>query len=183
MEEWKDIPGFDGIYEASNKGRIRSKDGKQTVSSLHGACHWKQRVLKQSFVKRKTGNHVDAKVTLWKDKRPFYFLVSRLVALAWCPGFCDGYTVNHIDGNPENNAAENLEWVDIKANIQHGFVNGLYKTQKRCTLISKDGIMYDFRSQAEASRYLNRNAGYINNCIKKKRHAYSTIGESYKIAS
>lgn len=181
MEEWKDIPGFDGIYEASNEGRIRAKDGKQTVSSLHGICHWKQRVLKQNFVKRKTGNHVDAKVTLWKDKRPSYFLVSRLVALTWCPGFCDGYTVNHIDGNPENNKATNLEWVSLHDNILHGFQTDLYP-QKHCTLTAENGCSYHFRSLSQASIFLNRNKGYVHLCVKRGNRITSSDGTIFRVS-
>lgn len=44
MENWKAIPGFEGIYEASNEGRIRSAEGKTTHSDLRGVVHWKQRI-------------------------------------------------------------------------------------------------------------------------------------------
>lgn len=183
MEDWKPIPGYEGLYEASTQGRIRTAFGKRTSNARYPVRIWEQRVLKQKREKRREGGPSDSRVSLWKDGKETTCLVARLIALAWCEGYKDGYTVNHIDGNPENNASKNLEWVDLKANIRHGFENGLYKTQKHCALVSKDGNSYEFRSQAEASRFLNRNAGYINYCIKRKKDAYSTSGEVYKVAS
>lgn len=183
MEEWKDIPGFEEIYEASNLGRIRSKEGKTTNSALHGECHWKQRILKQSYIKRKAGENVDAKVTLWKDKKPHYYLVSRLIALSWITGYTKGMTVNHKDGNPLNNNANNLEWVSLHDNILHGFENGLYSNQIACTLVSETGIAQQFRSCSQASLFLGRNPGYINLCIRKARKARDSQGRFYKIVS
>lgn len=182
MELWKSIPGFEGIYEASNMGRIRSKEGKTTQSVLHGECHWKQRVIKQHYSKRKSGTNLDARITLWKDKKPHYYLVSRLVARAWVSGYCEGMTVNHKDGNSLNNCADNLEWVSLHENILHGFQSGLYTNQIPCILVSDNGNAYHFRSYSEASRYLGKNNGYVSLCMKRKRNIYDIDGNVYKVA-
>lgn len=47
METWKDIPDYEGIYEVSDKGRVRTTENKITYSELHGERKWKQRILKQ----------------------------------------------------------------------------------------------------------------------------------------
>lgn len=181
MERWRDIPGYDGIYQASNYGNIRTCDGKITTSVLHGIRRWKQRVLKQKCIKNSHGR-VDPKVTLWKDKKPRDYLVSRLVALTWCNGYFDGATVNHIDGNPLNNREKNLEWISLKKNIQHGFETGLYSTQKACTLIGEHGEYSVFRSLSMASQYLGHHAGYLSN-LKRRGDiiAHSVNGDEYVI--
>lgn len=134
IEEWLDIPGYEGIYQASNTGLIRSKPGKTTYTERHGVRHWKTRVLVQKYQMRTSGKR-DAKVILWKDGKEKTYLVARLVAMTWCPGYADGLTVNHIDGNPENNSCSNLEWVTKAENIKKGFADGLYsnRNKKRST--------------------------------------------------
>ena len=165
MEKWKDIPGYENIYQASNMGNIRTCAGKVTTSVRHGVRHWEQRVLKQHYCNRKKSGLKDARVTLWKDKEPHYYLVSRLVAMTWCDGYSEGLTVNHIDGNPLNNKAENLEWVSLAENIKKGFESGLYPSHK-CLLTGWNGDEKLFYSFAAANRYLGRNDEYISNVMK-----------------
>ena len=168
MEMWRDIPGYEGIYEASTEGRIRSVDGKITSNARYSVRHWKQRIIKQKRRQRSTGK-TDARVCLWKDGKERTYLVARLVAMTWCNGYMDGMTVNHIDGNTENNNVENLEWVSLKENIQKGFRDGLFSTMKPCVLIDESGEQIRFKSMADASRYLGRNIGYVSGALKLGR--------------
>lgn len=167
MEQWKDIPGYEGIYEASTEGRIRSAEGKITSNSRYSVRHWKQRIIKQKHQARSTGK-TDARVCLWKDGREKTYLVSRLIAMSWCNGYADGLTVNHIDGNPENNRADNLEWVTRRENIQKAYEDGLYMG-KPCVLFTEDGSEKRFDTMRDASRYLGRSKGYVSGAIKKGR--------------
>lgn len=130
MEQWKMIPGYEGLYEASTLGQIRSAEGKITSNARYSRRVWKQRIIKQKYVNRKTGKCRDARVCLWKDGKEKTHLVSRLVAMTWCNGYADGLTVNHKDGNPLNNNYKNLEWMSLADNIRHGFKNGLYHRAK-----------------------------------------------------
>ena len=127
-EQWKDIPGYEGIYQASNLGQIRTCAGKITSSARFPHRVWKQRILKQ---KRSTNTkgRVDYHVELWKDGNHKTFLVSRLVAMTWCDGYQHGFTVNHKNGDSVDNRAENLE-LSRGDNIRHGFANGLYPHAK-----------------------------------------------------
>lgn len=77
-------------------------------------------------------------------------------------------TVNHIDGNPENNHADNLEWVTRRENIQKAYEDGLY-VGKACVLFTEDGSAKHFNTMRDASRYLGRNKGYVSGAIKKGR--------------
>lgn len=61
-------------------------------------------------------------VTLWKDNKPHSHLVSRLIATTFIKNLLNSdYTVNHKDGNPLNNSADNLEWLSRADNIKYGF--------------------------------------------------------------
>lgn len=125
MEEWKDIPGYEGLYQASTLGRIRTCEGKTTSNARFGKRVWKQRTLKPKRAVNKKGR-IDLRVELWKDGEHKTFLVSRLVALTWCKGYKSGWTVNHKNGDQLDNRVENLEWLSHGDNIRHGFANGLY---------------------------------------------------------
>lgn len=156
-EIWKDIPNYEGIYQASSFGRIRTCEGKTTYTARHGIRHWKQRVLKPKGQTYKTGY----RVSLWKNGKCKDWLVARLVAITFL-----GYkelTVNHIDGNRFNNHVENLEWCSLADNIRKGFETGLYKTQTKVTLKNKaNGEIKTFRSMSQASIYMGKDCRYIS---------------------
>ena len=179
MEQWKAIPGYEGLYEASTLGRIRTADGK--VTSNNGRLHrvWKQRIMKIHYTKRSKNGKQNAMVSLWKDGKRKEFLVGRLVALSWCDGYKDGLTVNHIDGNTTNNNADNLEWVSLSENIIHAYKNGFNKSARPCTLINKDGDEFHFYSMQEASRFLGRKPGYLTIAIGHGTRIYSANGDQY----
>lgn len=167
MEKWLDIPGFEKLYQASNFGNIRTCEGKTTSNSRYPKRVWKQRILKQKYNTTRRGRK-DARVGLWKDGKEHTFLVARLVALAWCDGYSEGTTVNHIDGNSLNNKASNLEWVTLKENIQKGFAKGLYSTAKPVTIVVNDRAL-SFNSMSAASRFLGKSNQYISGRIAQKK--------------
>ena len=168
MEMWKDIPGYESLYQASNTGKIRSSEGKVTSNALCARRVWKSREIKQKLQERSRGHGKDARVELWKNGKHKTCLVSRLIAQTWCDGYAEDLTVNHIDGNPMNNNADNLEWVTRADNIRKGFEDGLFSTQKPVSLKDKYGKVFLFRSMSEASRFLCCNHGYISNLKAKK---------------
>ena len=176
MEEWKAIPGYEGLYEASNLGRIRTAEGKTTVNAKQTRV-WKQRIMKIHLTKRSTRGF-NQMVSLWKDGKRKELLVPRLVALTWCDGYSDGLTVNHIDGNPLNNKAENLEWVTMSENLKHAYRTGL-KKGKPCTLINQSGDRFHFSTLSEAERFLGRRSGYLTIARGHKTKIYSSDGEIY----
>lgn len=182
MEHWKPIPGYEGIYDASDDGKIRSAPNKVTSNALYERRVWKSRIMRQKITRNARGRY-DARVCLWKDGKEHTYLVARLVAMAWCDGYSDGLTVNHIDGNPLNNNANNLEWVTLKENIALGFETGLYDSfTKKVKLIDKNGSEQSFNSMSSASRYLGRNHGYISLIVQNNRMAKSAIsGESFSV--
>jgi len=173
-EEWKAIPKYEGLYEASDFGRIRSVDGKETFTKHHGVRKWKGKILKN---KTKIPQKEGYKVTLWKDGEKKDWIVARLICTTF-HGLQDEtldinikMTVNHKDGNRFNNEPNNLEWLTLSDNIKHGFENGLYP-QKGIVIKGKDGIERYFRSLSQASRFLKHGNGYVSNAIKKRIKIY-----------
>lgn len=178
METWKSIPGYEGIYEASSLGRIRSVPGKVTSNARYSERTWKSRIIKQKHPKSK--NRQDERVSLWRDGEPKDHLVSRLVASAFHGVPKERMTVNHINGDWRDNRAENLEWVSLADNIRHGFETGLYSScQKRMIIIGVDGEMKKFPSMAATDRFLGRSRGYTSLAISRGYRLKSTDGKIY----
>ena len=178
-EIWKPIPQYEGLYEASNTGKIRTVEGKTTSSARYPVRVWKQRILKPK-VQARNGGKSDERVTLWKDGVESTHLVARLVAMAFIPAPFDKLTVNHINGNPMDNRIENLEWCTLRENIHHAFENGLQaKCEKAVVLENTEGQRLEFKSMAEASRYLNRNSGYVSCQIARCAPCYDDCGTKY----
>lgn len=180
MELWKDIPEYENLYQASTHGRIRTCEGKTTASARFPHRVWKQRIMKQKMCANKRGR-TDARISLWKDGKEKSWLVSRLVAMTWCDGYAEGMTVNHINGNPLDNTAKNLEWVSLIENIKKGFSDGLYNSVQNPVSLIADGEITTFDSMSEASRFLGRNHGYIHHCLKHNRKATDHNGKQYDI--
>lgn len=176
IEIWKDIPGYEGIYQASTFGRIRTTEGKVTQSILHGERRWKSRMLKGR------GNQPAGKrVTLWKDKQQKDFLVARVIARTFLGEPPEGFTVNHKDGDRLNNHIENLEWLSLADNIKHGFETGLYHNQKSINVTDGE-ITLEFRSYAQLDLFLGRAKGYTSGRIKKKKQLlFSFEGKEFLI--
>lgn len=167
MEIWKDVVGYENIYEVSNFGRVRTHENKTTFTKRHGVRRWKQIMLKN-----KTPNGRDVRVSLWKDGKSKDFLVHRLVAYAFIPKIEGKESVNHIDGNPKNNHISNLEWCDHKENNNHAFDNGLIATGKRTVLKNVEtGEEHSFRSMSKAGLFLGYNDKYISDLLIKGENA------------
>ena len=108
-EQWRPITGYKGKYLISDQGRVKSLK------------HLKPRILK-AFV----NNKGYARVALCKDGKSHHFLVSRLVAQAFCPNPDPEHanTVDHIDGDTLNNTASNLRWMTLTDNVRAYFQKG-----------------------------------------------------------
>ena len=161
QERWRPIPGYEGIYEASNFGRIRTAPGKTTTSARYSRRVWKQRIIKG-----RGNSPCGYRASLWKDGSVTDWLVHRLVAMAWCDGYSTELTVNHKNGNRFDNRAENLEWVTLRENINHAYDTGLQSSNAPVLLVSSCGVLR-FRSTSEASRSIGRNPGYVSGQIKR----------------
>ena len=110
MEEWRYIPGFIGLYQASNHGRIRSVDHTDSLGRSRKGQVLSQRMHPAGYLY----------VNLWKDGKRQTHKVHRLVAISFIPNPCNKQEINHIDEDKTNNNVKNLEWCTHKENINHG---------------------------------------------------------------
>lgn len=168
MEIWKDVVGYEGIYEVSDIGQVRTRLGKITSNSRFEKRVWNQRILKLKI--DKLGYK---RVSLYKNGICKDFLVHRLVANAFIEK-PNGYNViNHKDGRSNNNHVSNLEWCDSYMNNNHAFDNNLIKTGTKIIIENLEtGEMKKFRSMVKASLYLEKNKDYVCHKLLKGENEF-----------
>lgn len=153
-EIWKDVVGYEGIYQVSNLGRIKSLKRKGKI--------------KNTQLDKDGYEHL----SLWHNSKAKRMSVHRIVAQAFIPNPENKPVVNHIDGNKTNNIVNNLEWCTRSENDIHAYKLGLRKVNKTGTgkfsklnghsrkvyMLNKETqeIMQKFDSLADAGRYLKR---------------------------
>lgn len=151
MEEWKEIKGFEGVYEISNLGNVK-------------------RVETQLVLKLRKHSAGYFSICLWKDGKDHYRFIHRLVAAAFIENPENKKEVNHKDGIKTNNAIENLEWVTPKENQQHSVRIGL--RDKQIKLVSKPCVDlqtgFFFDSLKEACLATNCSYGAAKKQIEQK---------------
>ena len=161
-EIWKDIEGYEGLYQVSNWGNVKSLNynhtGKEKLLSLH-----KNRYDYITVDFSKNGKHKTYKV-------------HRLVLQNFAP--CDNMKslqVNHIDEDKTNNHLSNLEWVTHKENINHGTRNDRVDEKKSIPIVqlSLEGkYIRSYESSMDAEREGGFHQGNIINCCKGKRKSH-----------
>lgn len=115
IEVWKDIKNYEGLYQVSNLGNVKSVDRYVYAgdNSNHKYQHIKEHNLKLN------GGDKYIQVSLCKNGKIKAVLVHRLVAEAFIPNPDNLPCINHKDENPKNNQAENLEWCTYKYNNEY----------------------------------------------------------------
>jgi len=129
MEIWRDIEGYEGLYQVSNYGRVRSLDRTTFANSRWGkvrSMNFKGRIIKQ-FV----GKNGYMKVSLCKDGKVHSKDIHRLVYEAFIGEIVEEMQVNHIDENKTNNKVENLNLLTPKENTNWGTAIERMKKTKR----------------------------------------------------
>lgn len=179
-EIWKDVKDYEGIYQISNLGRVKSLD------RIDNKGH--KRPEKILYVK---GDKLGYKrVCLCREGKIERRLIHRMVAEAFVERKHQGDNiVNHLDNDPSNNRADNLEWTTYKGNMQWAAKQGrmkanptTYQNQKKAAIKRKkaviatapDGEKYHFESQAEAGRTLGFNPSHIAEACRKE-YGYKRI--------
>lgn len=160
IEEWKDIPGYEGQYQVSDMGRVRNAKALLRPQSL------------------KAGYLV---LHLYHKKKRKTALVHRLVALVFCEKPPSADEVNHVNAVKNDNRAGNLEWVSRKENIAHAQLLGLLNPPRQavvgtCVLT---GAEVFYKCQRDAERELSgmgNQSSAIHHClVGRKKSAYGYV--------
>lgn len=136
-EQWQDIPNYDGKYQISNYGRVKSV----TRMAWNGHSY---REIPEKILKQRKWNGRYWQVKLSKNGKVNTFYVHRLVGQAFVEGYEKGLVINHKDNNGFNNYFGNLEWISQKDNVNHAWDIGACETvreaaKKQCLINFKIG--------------------------------------------
>lgn len=163
MEEiWKDIEGYEGLYQVSNMGKVKS--------------------VRRNIILRQGITNGYKKAALYKNKKGYkHFLIHRLVAIAFIPNPDNLPQINHKDENKTNNCVNNLEWCTQEYNQNYGTIN-IRKSQKQLNHknISKPVLQYtlegifikEWKSIRDIERMTGYDSSHISRCCRGK-HAYA----------
>ncbi|MDU0441564.1 NUMOD4 domain-containing protein [Staphylococcus haemolyticus] len=176
-EVWKDVPKFEGYYQVSNLGNIRSVE--RVVKYRDGRKYnYPSKLLKQ---RKDTNGYLQVSFNVNGNKSSHR--THRLVAETFLiKPEIDLISVNHIDGVKINNKLDNLEWVTYSENTKKGYDAGLFEKArkaarerwknntyqcKKVEVVFKDtGTAKKFKSAREASRYINRCQNYFTQLLR-----------------
>lgn len=148
QEIWKDIKGYEGLYQISNKGNVRSIKFN--------------RILNMKLSLNNKGYYI---VKFRKKGVQTLYSVHRLVAEAFILNPNNYPCINHKDENPKNNNVDNLEWCTYKYNNNYGEHNKKMRLSKSTMPIICIELNKEFISQKEAARQLGINQASIWQCL------------------
>lgn len=178
-EVWKDIDDYEGLYQVSNMGRVRSLD--RIVKNHYSFKQVKGRILKQTSTKL---NY--KRVTFSINQKQKSFLVHRLIAKAFIPNPHNCPIINHKDENPANNNISNLEWCTHTYNMNYGTAISR-KTKK---LLNKQGAkkVYQYLKgelikvwpSASECRRSGFSQGHVSSCCRGVRKQHKGFTWSYE---
>ncbi|MGW8116577.1 endonuclease [Staphylococcus xylosus] len=168
-EVWVDVKGYEGLYQVSNKGNVKTL--YREVLKSNGTIQ----VVHERIMKQRKGTYLNVK--LCKNGEYKCKSVHKLVLTAFDFNSDKNLVVNHKDGNKYNNCLSNLEWLTIKQNTKHAYDNGLCKRGSKhglAKLKEKQVIeirrLYDVENctQRELAYKFNVSQRTIFNIVNKK---------------
>lgn len=182
QEIWKDIEGYENLYQVSSMGRIKSLHYRKGKSEGY-----------LSFYDNNQGYPL---VTLCKNKKQVKTQVSRIVAKAFIPNPDNKPFVDHIDTNPHNNNVDNLRWVTQKENCNNTLTLQHYSERSgpnkekfgKDSPLSKVTIQYNLQGDIikiwdclmDIKRNTNYDIGHISSVCKGKRKSAYGYKWEYK---
>ena len=161
MEEWRDIKGYEGLYQVSSWGRVKSFNYKNTG--------------KEGIFTMKPDNRGYLIVTLYKNEKRKHYSMHKLVAEAFIPNPNNLPYINHKDEDKTNNYVENLEWCTPEYNNTYGTKikrqsNSMIGNKNpRATKVKCITTNEIFNTIKEASEKYNINHSNIGQCCENKR--------------
>ena len=160
-EIWKDIPGYEGLYQVSNMGRIKSIANKEIKFGVNQVNSKIDKIIKQL----KNGQGY-LRIGLSKNNKQIKFSVHRLVAQTFIPNPENKTTVNHKNEIKTDNRVENLEWMSNKENNNWGTrIERISK--KKCKPVLQYDLNGNLIQKWESATEAKKKKGYNNKCISR----------------
>ena len=188
MEEiWRDVKGYEGLYQVSNLGRVKSLAKYKNGNG--GSKFW----IKEKILNPKKMENGYLRVVLHKNREKKYFQVHRLVYETFVGEIPDGMQCNHINEIKSDNRLENLNLMTPKENANWGTRNeriseklkisgkkGIYNTKLSKPVLQIDKntneVIAEFPSAKEAHRQLGYSQGHISACCRMEtKQSYGYI--------
>ncbi|AMS01355.1 HNH homing endonuclease [Bacillus phage AR9] len=179
---WKEIIGFEGLYEISNTGLVKSL--KREVSGKLNSI----RIIDEKILSSTNNGKGYLVVTLYRDKKRYYKKIHRLVAEAFIENSENKPEVNHKDGIKTNNCVSNLEWSTTKENCNHRQKTGLgninnatkakYKPIAKLDLTTGE-IISTYKSVKEVAKEFDCKIDAIARVARGQRNSYKGYGFKY----
>lgn len=168
MEEiWKDIKGYEGLYQVSNLGRVRSLD-KLSLTNRHKREEYRK--LKGKILKPIKDYYGYLRVGLYKNQKETMHPIHRLVIEAFKPNPLNLPCINHINEIKTDNQPENLEYCTFQYNTEYSCAKPILQYDKQGNFIKEWG------SLSEIQRQLGCSISNISNCCLRKFNRKSTYG-------
>lgn len=181
-EIWKDVVGYEGTYEVSSFGRVKSLARTVFVNKHYQPI--RERIL---AINMNTGKYSVVELSMFGKHKTT--LVHRLVAAAFIPNPNNLATINHIDGNKQNNRVGNLEWMTQLDNVRHaisigigtsgctGRFNEKHHRSKVVYQYDLNGVFIkQFPSLSEVGRQLNVTICAVSMCIRNPKRLKQVRG-------
>lgn len=143
-EEWKDIQGYENLYQVSSFGRVKSIIYNKIILPIDNGCGY--------FM-----------VSLSKNLKTNYYFVHRLVAQTFIPNYFNLSVINHKDENKKNNCVDNLEWCTASENTKYSHCIPIIQLDKNKNIINI------FESCTQASKILGGNPQYYAKVIRDNK--------------
>lgn len=190
MEEWKDIEGFEGLYQISNLGRVRSLD-RYLLVERYGKTY--KRIQKGGIISLQKNKDGYFQVQLHKGTRTtvYTYRVHRLVAEAFIPNPENKPCVDHINTDITDNRVYNLRWATYKENANNPLSIGHYKVgnshphsdRKAVLQFSKDGeFIKKYDSAEDAAMEIHMSKSSIQSVAGHQPHCHTAGGYRWEYA-
>lgn len=175
MEIWKDIKKYEGLYQCSNLGRVRSLD--RWENGGYGTT----RLRKGKILKPLKSTNGYLRVCFLKDSKGQYYLIHRIVAETFIPNLDNLPCVNHKDEDKTNNCVDNLEWCSYQYNNNYGTRNQQVSDKltngKRSKAVYQYTLDGEFIREWQSMNEVQRQLGYDNShigkcCLGKQKQSY-----------
>ena len=176
-EIWKDINGYESLYQVSSYGKVKSLD--RTIVDSWCTREFKGQILTPT---KHNGKQPYLYVSLSRQGKVKKVFIHQLVAETFIPNPGNKPQVNHKDGNPQNNLVSNLEWVTNAENTQHAYDTGLNSKSKKCTLINiNTKEIKEFPSMRQLGIYLGKSSGWVYSVVKEKGSKFNYKNYQIKV--